>query len=202
MGNLTHLHTSTLPWCDGVVSKTRKRLQTEYLFGKRHGVREARELDVECVGTGATIRARTVDLSRVGMLVEAHDGTLPPLAEGELVPLALLVAVAFKDGMRATFGSALSVRAEVVRVTTSPEDAGFLRLGCRFTRLLTPRQCRLLGIDDSEGIDASLDLARTSTDGVTAPVLPVELVEVSARRGRRKPAVRIAPLRERRRPDT
>lgn len=183
------------------MSKARKQPPREYLFGKRHGVRQARALDVECVGAGATIQARTIDLSRVGMLVMARDGTIPRVGQGELLPLALLVAVAFKGGMRATFGCDLAVRAEIVRVTTSPVDAGFLRLGCRFTRLLTPRQCRLLGIDASEALDASLDLARTIEDGVADPVLPVELVEVSARQGRRKPAGRLAPLRERRKRD-
>lgn len=178
--------------------KTRKQPPAEYLWGKRQGVRQARELDVECVGTGTTIHARTIDLSPTGMLVEAHDGNVPPVGEGDLVPLAYLVAVAFQGGMKAVFSPEVAVRAEIVRVTTSPLDASFLRLGCRFARRLTPLQCRRLGIDQSDAADAALDL-RPQRGGEDAEALvPVELVEISARPGKRKPGVKIAPFRERR----
>lgn len=181
--------------------KTRHQPPAEYLWGKRHGMREPLEIDVVCVGTGTTLHARTIDLSRGGMLVEVHDADVPPVGAGELVPLAFLVAVAFRGGMKAVLGPDVSVRAEIVRVTTSPVDRGFLRLGCRFRRRLSPRQCRQLGIDASDEADAALDLARAHKDAQEEPILPVELVEVTARPGKRRPTVRLAPLRERRRRD-
>ena len=86
-------------------------------------------------------------------------------------------------------------------MTTSPLDASFLRLGCRFTRRLTPLQCRRLGIDESDAADAALDLLPCKTGDGTSELVPVELVEVSARPGKRKPGVKIAPFRERRKRD-
>ena len=178
--------------------KTPYHPPAEYLWGKRQAVRQARELDVECVGTGSTIHARTVDLSPGGMLVEARDQDLPPVGPGELVPLAYLVAVAFQGGMKAVFTPEVTVRAEVVRVTTSPLDPGFLRLGCRFLRRLTPRQCRRLGIEEPDEAEAALDLGRSTGDGGGDAVVPVEMLVVAARPGKRKPGVKIAPFRERR----
>lgn len=115
-------------------------------------------MDVVCVGTGATIRGQTIDISRSGMLVSARDASLPPVGAADLVPLAFLVAAAFSDGMRVVLGPDVTVRAEVLRVTTSPADRGFLRLGLRFRRTLTRQQCAKIGIDETDIPDPSLDL--------------------------------------------
>lgn len=173
----------------------------DHLSGKRRWMRQRREVDVVCVGAGTTVRARTIDVSRGGMLVEARDDEVPPVGLGDLVPLAFLVAVAFKDGMKAILGPGMSVRAEVVRVTTSPVDRGFLRLGCRFERALTPRQCAALGIDETDVRDPALDLGSPEDDDAAQLVAPLERTEVTARPGKRRPVLRLAPKRERRRPD-
>ncbi len=115
-------------------------------------------MEVVCVGAGATVRGQTIDISRSGMLISVRDGSLPPVRAGDLVPLAFLVAVAFADGMRVILGPDVNVRADVLRVTTSPADAEFLRLGCRFRRTLTRQQCAQIGIDETDTPDPSLDL--------------------------------------------
>jgi hypothetical protein len=128
----------------------------DHLSGKRRWIRQSRVIEVICIGAGGTVRARTVDISRGGVLVEAIDADVPPLGDGDLVPLAYLAAVAFADGMKVVLGPELTVRADVVRVTTSPCERSFLRLGCRFRRPLTAKQSAQLGIDETDVPDPSL----------------------------------------------
>ncbi|MFO0934653.1 MAG: PilZ domain-containing protein [Planctomycetota bacterium] len=135
------------------------------LTGRRRWTRQARALDVVCAGIGATLRARTVDVSRGGLLAEAVDADVPPLHEGDLMPMAYLAAVAFAKGVTVTLAPDLTVRGDVVRVTTSPKERSFLRLGIRFRRPLTTAQCALLRIDATDRSDPTFDPA-------TEPPLP------------------------------
>lgn len=135
------------------------------LTGRRRWTRQARSFDVVCAGIGATVRARTVDVSRGGLLAEAVDGDVPPLHEGDLMPMAYLAAVAFAKGVTVTLAPDLVVRGDVVRVTTSPKQKSFLRLGIRFRRPLTAAQCSVLRIDATDRSDPTFDPA-------TEPPLP------------------------------
>lgn len=127
------------------------------LTGRRRWTRQARALDVVCAGIGATVRARTVDVSRGGLLAEAVDADVPPLHEGDLMPMAYLAAVAFAKGVTVTLAPDLTVRGDVVRVTTSPKERSFLRLGIRFRRPLTTAQCAVLRIDATDRSDPTFD---------------------------------------------
>lgn len=127
------------------------------LTGRRRWTRQARALDVVCAGIGATLRARTVDVSRGGLLAETVDADVPPLHEGDLMPMAYLAAVAFAKGVTVTLAPDLTVRGDVVRVTTSPKERSFLRLGIRFRRPLTAAQCAVLRIDASDRSDPTFD---------------------------------------------
>jgi hypothetical protein len=126
------------------------------LTGRRRWTRQARALDVVCAGIGATLRARTVDVSR-GVLAETVDADVPPLHQGDLMPMAYLAAVAFAKGVTVTLAPDLTVRGDVVRVTTSPKERSFLRLGIRFRRPLTVAQCAVLRIDASDRSDPTFD---------------------------------------------
>jgi hypothetical protein len=86
---------------DGTVPKTRKQPPAS-TCGASAGRAPGPQLDVECVGTGTTIHARTIDLSPTGMLVGPMTERAPG-RRGRLVPLAYLVAVAFQGGMKAVF---------------------------------------------------------------------------------------------------
>jgi hypothetical protein len=135
------------------------------LTGRRRWTRQPRRLDVVCAGVGATVRARSVDVSRGGLLAEAVDADVPAIEAGELVPMAHLAALAFAKGVTVTLSADLKVRGDVVRVTTSPQDRSFLRLGIRFRRPLTAAQCAALRIDASDRSDPTFDPA-------TEPPLP------------------------------
>jgi len=170
----------------------------DHLSGKRRWLRQPRAIPAVCIGAGATVRGKTIDVSRGGMLFEAHDGDIPPVSDGDLVPLAFLVAVVFAEGMTAKLGKKVTVVADVVRVTTSPLDRNFLRLGCNFRTPLTPRQCARLGIDETDAPDPSLDLDPAGLDGMQASADAGELIEVTAKPDRRKMARGAAPAQERR----
>lgn len=185
---------------DGVLAKNRNALPSDHLSGKRRWTRQSRSIAVVCVGAGSTVRARTIDISRGGVLVEAQHDDVPPVGDGDLVPLAFLVSVAFADGMKVILGQEVSVRADVVRVTTSPVDRSFLRLGCRFRRALTRQQCARLGIDETDVPDPALDLAGDAEEGAGAPAPAAESLEVTARPGRRKSAASASLRAERRAP--
>jgi hypothetical protein len=141
------------------------------LTGKRRSKRVPRQIDVRLTGkSGDKFQARTIDISRGGMLVELTDPAFAASgAEGAagdgggagFVALAMHVSSEFADGIKVHFG-ALRVRsrAQVVRLVTRIQDMAFL-LGCRFTSDLTPTECRLLGLDtelDETQVDAVLSV--------------------------------------------
>ncbi len=172
----------------------------DHLSGKRRWMRQPIVIEAVCVGAGATVRGKTIDVSRGGMLFEAHDGDIPPVGDGDLVPLAFLVAAVFAQGMKAKLGPKVSVLADVIRVTTSPLDRNFLRLGCQFRTPLTRRQCAKLRIDESDVPDPSLDLGPQSLDGMEDSAEAGEVLEVTARPDRRRMARSAAPSENRRAP--
>jgi len=182
------------------VAKKVESRPPDHLSGKRRWMRQPRVIDAVCAGAGATVHGKTIDVSRGGMLFEAHDGDIPPVGDGDLVPLAFLVAAVFAQGMRVKLGSKVSVLADVVRVTTSPLDRNFLRLGCHFRSPLTNRQCVKLGVDQTDAPDPSLDLNPQSIDVAEDTPEVGELLEVTAKEDRRKPARSAASGPERRKP--
>lgn len=118
--------------------------------GKRRSPRRRRTLIVDIGEPGGThYEARTVDVSRGGMLLEFVDDKLKaPSDPAELVGFATRLMMMFPTGMETTFGSgAVKTHAVVVRLVSSASTASPILLGCRFDTPLTDVDCRLLGLD-------------------------------------------------------
>ena len=118
--------------------------------GKRRSPRRRRTLIVDIGEPGGThYEARTVDVSRGGMLLEFVDEKLKaPSDPAELVGFATRLMMMFPTGMETTFGSgAVKTHAAVVRLVSSASTASPILLGCRFDTPLTDVDCRLLGLD-------------------------------------------------------
>ncbi|MFO0934459.1 MAG: hypothetical protein U1E39_17365 [Planctomycetota bacterium] len=118
--------------------------------GKRRSPRRRRTLIVDIGEPGGThYEARTVDVSRGGMLLEFVDDKLKaPSDPAELVGFATRLMMMFPTGMETTFGSgAVKTHAVVVRLVSSASAASPILLGCRFDTPLTDVDCRLLGLD-------------------------------------------------------
>lgn len=126
-----------------------EELLRSFFSGRRNGSRKVTRLSL-AVGTRRTpYEARTLDLSRSGILFEILDPALQP-GEGaqELVAYHERVREMFREGIALEFGGgALRLHAELVRVVVAPPTEGCRALlGCRFRRRLTRGQCRLLGV--------------------------------------------------------
>ena len=135
------------------------------LSGKRSAPRKRRTLAVEVRGPGGrTYAARTVDISRGGMLLEFTDTSLRSSAEqGDLLAFASRIATTFPTGMSASFGEgAVRARAQMVRVVTTSGPTSTLLLGCRFDAPLELVDCRLLGVEtDGNELEAAPTPAET-----------------------------------------
>ena len=106
-------------------------------------------LDIRVEGNGGTFLARTVDLSRTGILLKLQDrGFATPEQEGDLKLYSDLVLGHFGPRMLISFGSdALRRRASVVRVAwRNHRGKNTILVGCRFHRPLTAQTCVLLGV--------------------------------------------------------
>lgn len=126
--------------------------------GKRRSPRKRRTLSVEVGEAGGTVyEARTVDVSRGGMLLEFVDAKLAaPSDPGQLIAFATRLTTMFPTGMDISFGSgAVRTRAHVVRLVSGGSATAPILLGCAFYAPLPVTDCRLLGIglegDESEG---------------------------------------------------
>jgi hypothetical protein len=93
--------------------------------------------------------ARTVDVSRGGMLLEFIDDRLrAPSDPAELIGFATRLMTMFPSGMDVNFGSgAVHTRAQVVRLVSSGSTASPILLGCHFDKPLEVVDCRLLGLE-------------------------------------------------------
>lgn len=118
--------------------------------GKRRSPRRRRTLSVDVSEPGGTVyEARTVDVSRGGMLLEFVDEKLKaPSDPAMLVGFASRLMTMFPTGMQTVFGSgAVRTHAAVVRLVSSGSTASPILLGCRFDEPLNDVDCKLLGIE-------------------------------------------------------
>jgi hypothetical protein len=119
------------------------------LAGKRRAPRRRCTLAVEVRGAGGRLyAARTLDVSRGGMLLEFTDPQVrAPSHQHELLGFAGRIGALFPTGMEVTFGDgAVRAHAKPVRLVTGAPGSGYL-LGCRFRRPLEEVDCRLLGVE-------------------------------------------------------
>ncbi len=125
-------------------------LDPDLFSGKRRSPRKRRTLIADIGEPGGThYEARTVDVSRGGMLLEFVDDKLrAPSDPSELVGFATRLMLMFPTGMETSFGSgAVKTHATVVRLVSTASTASPILLGCRFDAPLTDVDCRLLGLD-------------------------------------------------------
>ncbi|MFQ5844636.1 MAG: PilZ domain-containing protein [Planctomycetota bacterium] len=121
-----------------------------HFAGKRCGKRFPRVLDCTVEGTEGTFAARTVDLSRSGILLRIADPSFA--GEEEIEDLKLYGELVMKNfGSRITVsfgGGTVRRQAMVVRVAqgNGGSEEGIL-VGCRFRRPLSAQACLLLGIE-------------------------------------------------------
>jgi hypothetical protein len=140
------------------------------LTGKRRSPRTRRQIDALLEGSsGEVFRARTIDVSRGGMLVELVDPAFTEVGSGDgamrLVSLAARVSAEFAEGLKVRLGDARPRAAEVVRLVTRIQDMAFL-LGCRFTPELSVKECRLYGVaagGDETQVEAVLSVPLHAT---------------------------------------
>lgn len=154
--------------------------------GKRRSPRKRRTLAVEVGEPGGTVyEARTVDVSRGGMLLEFVDEKLAaPSDPGQLIAFATRLTTMFPTGLDISFGSgAVRTRAHVVRLVSGGSATAPILLGCAFDAPLPATDCRLLGIgldgDESDapgvpGLPAAAD--RPGVEGTRDDRAPDDLV--------------------------
>lgn len=123
-------------------------------MGKRDGVRRRCELDVMLRGRGGSFSARSLDISRSGILLHITDH-LYRRSDDDLASFAGRVDKHFRTRIEVCFVEAgLRFAAEIARLTVSEEaahgvESAFL-LACRFRTVLSPAQCEVLGIDGGD----------------------------------------------------
>jgi hypothetical protein len=120
-----------------------------HLLGHRNGLRFEQVLEIEVQGPEGTFRARTIDLSRTGILFKITDPKFASKDEARDLRLyGQRVLEHFGSRILISFGSGvLRCHATVVRAATRKRGGRQeVVLGCRFYRRLSDRACRLLGI--------------------------------------------------------
>ena len=122
-------------------------LEADHFAHKRRGQRRLCVMGIEVTGATGTWAGRTVNISRNGALIEITDPAFCTAGrEATLLEFATRALSEFKKSMIVRFEDVpLRVEASVLRVTRHPAAASLL-LGCEFSRALTTRQCRVLGV--------------------------------------------------------
>jgi len=124
--------------------------------GKRDGPRQRRELEVLLRGRAGRFAARTVDVSRSGVLLRITDPIYAHV-QHDLTRFIANIERHFRTRVDVRFVEAqLSVAAEVARLTVSRADIhgedGRMLMACHFRTNLTPVQCHALGIDPGNDV--------------------------------------------------
>lgn len=122
--------------------------------GKRDGPRQRRELEVLLRGRAGRFAARTVDISRSGVLLQVTDPIYAHV-QFDLTRFTANIERHFRTRVDVRFIEAeIGVAAEVARLTVSrAEDHGEngrMLMACHFRSNLTPVQCHALGIEPGD----------------------------------------------------
>jgi len=133
-------------------------IRTPNRFGRRVDV----NLCVEVAGNSSPFRARTVDISRTGVLLYIDDDSFLPTADIENIILySERVEEEFGDGFEVRLSSGLAFEAEVVRVARRDDRAhGPMHMACRYARAMSEEEWRSLGFtDDATGDEIDDELS-------------------------------------------
>ena len=138
---------------------------------RRGAKRKRRILMIQCRGAGGLhLDARTLDVSRGGMLVELTDaaivgakptdGPRPADISHRVSARGADVFALFPDGIDVSFGEgAVLAHAKIVRYVSDPDRPEAVLLGCRFAPALSPVDCTLLGVEFDTDEDAKVNEA-------------------------------------------
>ncbi len=150
-------------------------LEQTSFAGKRRALRKRRTLSIECRGPGGLrVEARTVDVSRGGMLIEITDSdAFSTDRSAPFAGRAQEIEALFPAGIDVSFGEgAVLAFAHIIRHVVDVDRPELALLGCRFAPELSPVDCRLLGIEfeSSEAVgpdpaDAASASAATRREG-------------------------------------
>jgi hypothetical protein len=128
-------------------------LLAQHFSGKRSAERLICSREVWLVGAEGRFRARTLDLSEGGALVELLDEAFTSTDRaGHAADCFALAAQNFSSGVRLEFPAdaegrrGLTLDAEVVRLTVGPDPKDGVRAGCRFARPLSAEESAFLGM--------------------------------------------------------
>jgi len=123
-----------------------------HFSGRRSGKRSEVQLDVELQGLKGRFKARVVDISRTGVLIEVTDHEFATLhEERDLMRYGEKVQGQFGLGMLIhVVGKAVRLKATVARITMSQEDDARVLIACKFRMPLTPEICGLLEVEFAE----------------------------------------------------
>ncbi|MFI5402468.1 MAG: type IV pilus twitching motility protein PilT [Planctomycetota bacterium] len=117
-----------------------------HFHGRRAGQRIHVPLDVELVCFERNVGARTVNLSRAGVLIEVLDTRAGGMSE--LVQYCEEISRLFAAGGTLDFACGVSRTVHVVRITAGGLGGRMVPLvACRFTEALTPVDFAQMGID-------------------------------------------------------
>jgi twitching motility protein PilT len=117
-----------------------------HFHGRRAGQRIQVPLDVELVCFDRNVGARTVNLSRVGVLIEVRDTRADGMSE--LIGYCEEMGRLFAAGGTLDFACGVSRTVHVVRITAGGLGGRMVPLvACRFTEPLTPEDFAHMGID-------------------------------------------------------
>ena len=125
--------------------------------GRRRSARFHCEKAIECKGRTGRYHGRTVNVSRLGALLEIKDPEFLPVgSEGSLMEVAERVSAEFPHGVQIRFTHVpVLIEARVLRVAQHP-TWGRAVLGCEFSHPLTRRQCTALGLQPDRKGDAEV----------------------------------------------
>jgi hypothetical protein len=121
-----------------------------HFAGKRTSPRRPLEVRITICGLLENFPARSVDISRTGILFHITDEVFAH-AEEDLASFAFKVERHFANGADILFvDHGFGISANVVRVTHRRiDDEPVLLLACRFKTPLTDGQCQVIGVSRS-----------------------------------------------------
>jgi hypothetical protein len=141
------------------------------LLAKREERRVERRFPLVLVGTGGRWKARTVDVSPGGALVELTDADFLGESSRTLLGFARRANQEFAEGAVVEFGGgAVAAYARVVRAVAGGDGVAGARIGFRFDPSIPAAKCAALGIPHAE--DATSDPVLSLLERL--PAIPTE----------------------------
>lgn len=144
-------------------------MRREKVVDRRRAVRVRTSHRVEVYGDCKTFKARAVNISSTGVLIDISDSELGVSYGPErIIALNQIMTDQFRKGLVVRFlDGEFSIQADAVRVSEITCEGNQLTvIGCRFRRALTPEECAFLEIDP----DSFVTIKESKPEGTVAEV--------------------------------